>query len=81
MRKSIHYLQSISISFGLLVILKSAYGLIKSILILKDPFKSEFWDFYVNSTRLFSSNFMLLWFIGMIISFAFLYFYRNKLNT
>ena len=62
-----YYLMSIAISLGILVFLRSAYALIDSFIHFSNPFKADFWDFYLESFSNFGLYFSI---IGLMVFFA-----------
>jgi hypothetical protein len=78
MKKTIYYLQSISIALGALVILRSIYCLIKTFMHYTNPFTAEFWDYYLNVFQYNGLSFRLFWLIGIVASLILLIFIRKK---
>ena len=70
MKKAIYNLMSIPIALGFLVFLRSAYCLIDSFRVIGNPFKTEFWDNFIESFQDFSlifRSFSILIFFAIII--------------
>jgi hypothetical protein len=78
MKKIIYYSQTFSISLGVLILLKSGYSLIKSLIQIKNPFKIEFWNFWYLSIQGSTKLFVLHWLIGIILVFIILFLLKNN---
>lgn len=79
MRTFLYYSQSISLGFGLHVLLYSLYGLFKSIVNFSSI--DMFFDEWVSHIRIFTNQGMLLWFVLSIFFVGVLYLYRNKQDS